>query len=419
MLLFLNSCQNSASSNKIISECPQNASLKYPLKTGQRDIFTYQDINTTPPSFYEDDGFYQRGYPREFNNLGDGTVYNANYGLYWQDNNVTLENNATVAKGECNSLVLAGKSNWRLPNVYELATLLNLDSRTYLRESVFNNMPVGSYYTSNEVIGTDETIVVGYGKADFNITKVKKFNDTNLSNVANSKYGVKVGISQIPKYTSKGVLLYITDAIIYYDSATLLQTTISTVKRFDVNGTLTTTDGPFVVQKALLHPLKVKAKPKIYVKCVSGKEIKGFSFKRDNKNGVVVDSATNLMWEDDKYVVQNNHQWGDSIKYCANLELDGYKDWRLPTITELITINDFSSNGTFTVNNAFIYRSAGKFHSSSNGCHGVDCYQKNYQLNASGYFDEKVGQNRQVDTNPYDNNTSEPYYKTRCVRCGF
>jgi len=413
-LFFLVGCQESASGNKNSDKNSPAASLEYPLKTGQNDIFEYEDITTTPSSFYSDDGKDKKGYPRAFNNLGDGTVYNANYNLYWQDNNTTRDYNLSSAQATCSALNLGGKTNWRLPNVYELTTLLDLDSRTNLRESAFENMPAGFYFSSQTVKGTDKTIVVGFGEKDFNITKINKVYAIDAND---SIYGTLVGASVKPKYSSQGYLQTITDTKTYYDTVKKLETTIGTITGFDTNGTQTTQSDIFE-QEIPLRPPEVKAVKKTYVKCVSGNEVSGFNFTRDARNEVVIDNATLLMWQDSPAVIQNNHKWGEAAKYCKNLKWAGYNDWRLPTISELLTINDFTENGTYSVNGSFIYRSANRFHSSTDSCYTANCYQKNYQLNTCGYLEEKVIQNFEIDSNPYDNNTSEPYYKTRCVRGG-
>ena len=154
ILFILDGCQESATGNKNFSKSGEVASLKYPLKTGQKTAFTYQDANITPPIYYLDDGDYkkQEGYAREFSKMQDGTVYNANYNLFWEDTNPPLEHNITIAKDYCSELNISGNDDWRLPNIYELFTLLDLGSRTDMREPIFENMPTGSYYTSNELM---------------------------------------------------------------------------------------------------------------------------------------------------------------------------------------------------------------------------------------------------------------------------
>ena len=53
-----------------------------------------------------------------------------------------------------------------------------------------------------------------------------------------------------------------------------------------------------------------------------------------------VDPSTALMWtaKDNG----NDINWGKAVKYCKNLSLVGYSDWRLPSIDELEKIYDGS-----------------------------------------------------------------------------
>ena len=49
-----------------------------------------------------------------------------------------------------------------------------------------------------------------------------------------------------------------------------------------------------------------------------------------------------LMWQDDENAKSVGKTWNGAIEYCKNLSLVGYKDWRLPTIEELMSIVDKS-----------------------------------------------------------------------------
>jgi len=414
ILLSFTGCQESASSNKNTQETLPEASLKYPLKTGQGNIFTYEDISTNPPGFYNDDGYYRKGYTRAFNNLGDGTVYNSNYDLYWQDNNASVIYDFSEAEDTCEDLDLGGKTNWRLPNVYELTTLLNFDSRADLRENSFKNMPSGYYFTSQNISKLDQTVVVGFGNNAFTVRTIDK---QYLKDINESSYGILVSTVTAPKYNSNWELQVVTNTKIYYDKEENLQTTVGSITNFNKDGIRTTTTKLFT-QVHPSNPPKVEALLRTYVKCVSGKEIGGFHFIRDARNEVVSDSATGLMWQDSPDVIQKKYKWGEAAKYCHNLTWAGYDDWRLPTISELLTTSDFTDSGTYSVNNTFVYRTANRFDSSSNSCYTDTCYQKNYQLNTNGYLPQKVLSNIEIDANPYDNNNSEPSYKARCVRGG-
>jgi rhodanese-related sulfurtransferase len=68
------------------------------------------------------------------------------------------------------------------------------------------------------------------------------------------------------------------------------------------------------------------------------------SFSR-NANGVVIDSRTNLEWQDDYSDNGNNiteTTWQSAIDYCENLNLDGKSDWRLPNLNEITSLVDDS-----------------------------------------------------------------------------
>jgi len=58
-----------------------------------------------------------------------------------------------------------------------------------------------------------------------------------------------------------------------------------------------------------------------------------------NRDGTVVDKQTTLMWQqlDDGKL----KTWAEADNYCRTLALGGYRDWRLPTIRELIGIVNY------------------------------------------------------------------------------
>lgn len=57
----------------------------------------------------------------------------------------------------------------------------------------------------------------------------------------------------------------------------------------------------------------------------------------DNGDGTVTDLGTGLMWEASPQgrSVQN---WEEALRFCANYELAGYSDWRVPNIRELLSV---------------------------------------------------------------------------------
>ena len=51
---------------------------------------------------------------------------------------------------------------------------------------------------------------------------------------------------------------------------------------------------------------------------------------RSESSEVVLDTDTNLMWQDNSDAKTVEKNWQDSINYCENLSFGGYNDWKLP-----------------------------------------------------------------------------------------
>jgi len=52
----------------------------------------------------------------------------------------------------------------------------------------------------------------------------------------------------------------------------------------------------------------------------------------------IVDSTTDIVWENNTTAIDPTLTWNDAKTRCANLVLDGKDDWRLPNINELHSI---------------------------------------------------------------------------------
>ena len=76
---------------------------------------------------------------------------------------------------------------------------------------------------------------------------------------------------------------------------------------------------------------------------------------RDNDKNVVICSEKKLgrlMWQDEKQSFKG--AWDEAQEYCKLVNLAGYKDWRLPTRVELLSIADKSRHDP-AINTAFKY----------------------------------------------------------------
>jgi len=56
------------------------------------------------------------------------------------------------------------------------------------------------------------------------------------------------------------------------------------------------------------------------------------------------DDKSGLVWQDDQSVSEKSYTYDEALAYCQNLKVDGFTDWRLPTLRELYTIVDLTVN---------------------------------------------------------------------------
>jgi len=69
----------------------------------------------------------------------------------------------------------------------------------------------------------------------------------------------------------------------------------------------------------------------------------GDRFVRDDSKEVVIDNATNLIWQDDSDAKTVKKTWQEAINYCKNLTLGEYNDWYLPNYNQLYSIVSLTS----------------------------------------------------------------------------
>lgn len=411
-LLFFSACQESKSSNTYISPC-QKSSINYPPRTGQKTVFTYKDINENKN--YYDDGYFQYGAERNFIRSSTKVVEEPMYHLQWQDDVAVEENNVSMAQEYCSTLNLNNHGDWRLPNIYELMTLVNIGASTNSKESAFNHMPYGEYYTSNILTQASKVAMINFSANDFNISW------ENIQLEKSSIYGILISQKSVPFFNNDGFLVSVESTKTYQNDENT--TELVTYSQYDINSGLLTSENSFTnIKPNDFGVIPVVPPPTRYIKCVRGDELDMGHFVRDDKKEIVTDTKSGLMWQDNLDVIDVQIQWGKSIQYCKDLELGGYKDWRVPTILELASIINYRAESNFVLHDSFRYSCSCKYHSSSDSCYDLGtgtCEQSNYQLNTCGPLPQRIEKNSRIHESFYDANNSEPYYRIRCVRCGY
>lgn len=149
----------------------------------------------------------------QFIDHGDGTVSDSFTGLMWQQN--PTEKRAWQA-AKSTQPNYAGYHDWRLPNVKELYSLLNLtESAPYVDEHFFN-LPDGLYWSATQY-------PTGGFSVNFNLAQIESIEGNNASNYTlyvrgNSSYGQNDFVN-----TNSGTVIdQVTDLTwMQYDSAAL------------------------------------------------------------------------------------------------------------------------------------------------------------------------------------------------------
>ena len=60
------------------------------------------------------------------------------------------------------------------------------------------------------------------------------------------------------------------------------------------------------------------------------------------ENGLVKDTQSGLLWQDDGHVESTEMIYSEAKGYCKNLVINSFDDWRLPNVDELESIVDRS-----------------------------------------------------------------------------
>ena len=260
--------------------------LSYPLNaTGQTSCYDDADEIPCPKrgeAFFGQDAQHVAN-AMAFRDNGDQTVTDLNTGLVWakeQGGQVTRSEAVSGAR----TFDLAGHSDWRLPTIKELYSLIDFDGGFV--STAENSTP----YIETEYFGFsygDES--VGERLIDVQYVSATEYVGTTM-NGDETVFGVNFADGRI-----KGYGISMPDG---------------TTKQFDV-------------------------------KYVRGNESYGGNDFVDNGNETITDRATGLIWQ--KGDSGETYNWKRALAHCEGLEsVGGHSDWRLPNAKELQGIVDYT-----------------------------------------------------------------------------
>ena len=258
--------------------------------TGQ-DVFYDADGNeiSTPSEgedYYGQDAQFS-GTSSSFQDNGDGTITDLNTGLMWQQTPDYERHNYYDAFDYVESLETGGYTDWRLPTIKELYSLLNSNG-----ELDATNTSASQPYLYDEYFDFEYDANIPYAGQYWSSTKYVK-GGLQTDNIEGA-FGFNFADGHIKSYETG----------LYFDGSSGVED------------------------------------PGCFVRAVRGEEnVYGVNDLVDNSDGTITDNATGLMWQqvDDG----NTYNWKEALALATQSELAGYSDWRLPNTKELHSIVDY------------------------------------------------------------------------------
>ena len=297
-------------------------------------------------SYYAgDDGALQKGVawpsPR-FTSNSAGTLTDNLTGLMWTQNANLPSGNKSwagaldhVAGMNAGIYQNFGYTDWRLPNINELESLINLGQGTinaWLTTQGFTNVPsgYGYYWTSTTNAYYPHwawsVLIIGYGATS---SGGKTISGSTLWPVRTGQSGT-------------------------FDLPQTGQTKCYDTTGNEIPCAGTGQDGD--IQAGVAWP-----SPRF----------------TSNSAGTLADNLTGLMWTQNANLPGGNKSWAGALDYVAGMNAGiyqnfGYTDWRLPNRKELNGLVDYSrSNPPLQLDNPFINVQSGLYWSSTTGASNI------------------------------------------------
>lgn len=275
----------SAYSQDETSSLENTAELSYKIvDTGTKDF--YSDVAKSAEikqgeAFYGQDASYSGNQPSYTNNA-DGTITDNITGLMWEQSMGTKITFDEAANKATNS-TLAGYSDWRVPTVKELYSLILFTGQ--VKGAVANKFFIDTNYFEQPL----GDVSIGEREIDAQTWTSTEYVGTTMRHDA-TVFGVNFIDGRIKGYPK-------------------------------------------------IKP-RTGAANTMYFRMVRGNKHYGKNNFVANNDGTINDLATGLMWQTADDAVSRN--WKEALAYAEDLELAGHSDWRLPNAKELQSIVDYS-----------------------------------------------------------------------------
>ncbi|MBN1563797.1 MAG: DUF1566 domain-containing protein [Anaerolineae bacterium] len=217
---------------------------------------------------------------------GDGTISDLNTGLMWTQayfGKMTW----TDAMNSPASVSVGGYTDWRMPTIKELYSLIDFDGITGTEEA--NSIP---YIDTTYFAFGYGNLAAGERMIDAQYWSSTEYTSTTMGG-SHTVFGVNFADGRIKGYGTA---------------------------RPDGNMEMT----QYVR----------------YVRNEGGYTGYGVNVFVDNGNGTITDNSTSLMWMQTDSGSSMN--WAEALSYCENLDYAGQSDWRLPDAKELQGIVDYA-----------------------------------------------------------------------------
>ncbi|MCP3876621.1 MAG: DUF1566 domain-containing protein [Desulfobacteraceae bacterium] len=274
-----------------INFCFANAPVSQPIvDTGQSHCYSPSGKILYPvngSACFGQDAQYECN-PPAYQNNGDGTVTDRVTGLMWSKAVEKTKVSLKEAKMIADQMSLGGHTDWRVPNIKELYSLMNFSGNT-------GNANRGSLANAIPFINTD-------------------YFDFRFGNVMAGERYIDAQWLSSTKYVST--------------------TMNGDLTLFGVNFADGRIKGYGYQKRNRRRPQK-----KFYVRFVRGNPYGENDFI-DNDNGTITDQATGLVWmKEDSGKGMN---WKQALAFAENMNYAGYDDWRLPNAKELQYLVDYT-----------------------------------------------------------------------------